>query len=78
MSLTVEDMRQAKVDNVEKSKDITYISRTVRTQAKLESKYLTTRHKKKRLLLTRNQKTGPRIPKELASIYNVLAAPEPE
>ena len=78
MSLTVQDMRQAKVDNVEKSKDITYISRTVRTLAKLESKYLTTRHKKKRLLLTRNQQTGPRIPKELASIYNVLAAPEPE
>ena len=71
-------MRQAKVDNVEKSKDKTFISRMVRTLAKLESKYLTTKHKKKRLLFTRNQKTGLIIPKERASICNVLAAPEPE
>ena len=53
MSLTVQDMRQAKVDNVEKSKDKTFISRMVRTLAQLESKYLTTRHKKKRSLFTR-------------------------
>ena len=78
MSLSVQDMRQVKVDNVDKSKDKTFISRMVRTLAKLERTYLTTRHKKKRLFFTRNQKTGPIILKERASICNVLTAPEPE
>ena len=78
MSLTFEDKRKVKVKTVEKSKDTTFISRMIKTLAKLETKYLTPQHKRKKRLFTRKQKTCSIVPKEFASIYHVLAAPEPE
>ena len=80
MSLTVQDMRQAKVDNnVKKSKNKTFISRMVKTLDKLETKYLAPRHKRKRRQFTNKQNTSPMTPKtQASSIYYVLSAPEPE
>ena len=78
MSLTFEDRRLAEVKTVEKSKDITFISRMVKTLAKLETKYLTPEHKRKKRLFTRKQKTSSIVPKEFDSFYHVLAAPEPD
>ena len=78
MSLTFEDRRQAEVKTVEKSKDRTFIARLTKTLTKLELKYATPEHKRKKRLFTRKQKTNPIVPRELASIYHTLAAPEPE
>ena len=80
MSLTVQDMRQAKVDNnVKKSKNKTFIFRMVKTLDKLETKYLAPRHKRKRRQFTNKQNTSPMTPKtQASSIYYVLLAPEPE
>ena len=75
MSITW-DRRQA--DTVQKSKDQTFINRMVKALTKLETKYLTPEHKRKKRLFTRKQKTCPIVPKELASIFHDLAAPEPE
>jgi len=61
-----------------KSKDKIFISRMVKTLTKLETKYKTPEHKRKKRLFSRKQRTNPIIPKELASIYHVLAAPEPD
>ena len=69
------DRRQA--DSVEKSKDKTFINRMVKALTKLETKYLTPEHKRKKRLFRRKQKTCSIVPKELASIYHDLAAPEP-
>ena len=65
-------------DPVMKSKDKTFIKRMVKTLAKLEAKYLIPEHKRKKKLFTRKQRSSPIVPRELASIYHVLAAPEPE
>ena len=83
MSLTFEDRRHAKiakVANVEKSKDKTFISRMVKaiTNTKLEGKYFTPEHKRKKRIFTRKLKTSPTVPREFARIYNVLAPREPE
>ena len=75
MSITC-DRKQA--DTVEKSKDQTFIKRMVKALTKLETKYRTPDHKRKKRLFTRKQKTCSIVPKELASIYHDLAAPEPE
>ena len=48
----------------------------VKTLAKLETKYLTPEHKRKKRLFVRKQKTNSIVPKEFNSIYNDLAAPE--
>ena len=77
MSLKVEDRRQAKVDTV-KRKDKIFISRMVKALTKLEIKYATLEHKRKKRLFTRKPKPNPIVPRELASIYHTLAAPEPE
>jgi len=61
-----------------KSKDKTFISRMVKTLTKLETKYQTPEHKRKKRLFVRKQKTSSIVPKELATIYNVLAACEPD
>ena len=45
---------------------------------KLETKYLTPEHKRRKRLFTRKQKTSSIVPREFSAIYNVLAAPEPE
>ena len=65
-------------DPVIKSKDKTFIKRMVKTLTKLEAKYLIPEHKRKKRLFTRKQRSSPIVPRELASIYHVLAAPEPE
>ena len=78
MSLTIEDRKQIETDTVVKCKDKTFISRMVKTLTKLEGKYLTPEHKRKKRIFTRKQKTSPIVPREFAAIYNVLAAPEPD
>ena len=78
MSLKTEDRRQAKVNTTVEKKDKTFISRMIKTVAKLEIKYATPEHKRKKRLFTRKRKTCSIVPKEFASIYNDLAAPEPE
>ena len=40
-------------------KDKTFISRMVKTLTKLEGKYLTPEHKRKKRIFTRKQKTSP-------------------
>ena len=62
---------------MQKRKDKAFISRMVKTLTKLETKQLTPRHNRKRRLFTSKQKSSPLIPKELASNYHVLLAPEP-
>ena len=76
MSLTFEDKRHAKVVLKEKSKDKTFICRMVKALNKFESKYQIPEHKRKKRLFTRKSKPSSIVPKELATIYNVLAAPE--
>ena len=80
MSLRTKDRRQTKTDTatVKKSKDQTFITRMVKTLSKLETKYQTPEHKRKKRLFVRKQKTSPIVPKEFATIYNVLAAREPD
>ena len=51
MSLIIDDRIKAEVDTMQKKKDKVFISRMVETLTKLEIKYLTTRHKKKRLVI---------------------------
>ena len=51
MSLKIDDRIKAEVDTMQKKKDKVFISRMVVTLTKLEIKYLTTRHKKKRLVI---------------------------
>ena len=67
-----------KTDTTEKRKDKAFITRMVKSLTKLEEKYRTPEHKRKRRLFLRKQRTSPIVPKELATIYHVLAAPEPE
>jgi len=69
---------EKKLGDSKKSKDRNFISRMVRTLTKLETKYQVPKHKRKRRLFTRKQRSSPVVPRELASIYYVLAAPEPE
>ena len=61
-----------------KFKDRNFISRMTRTLTKLETKYQVPEHKRKKRLFVRKQKTSPIIPREFATIYNALAAPEPD
>ena len=77
MSLTIDDRTKAEVDTMQKRKDKVFISRMVETLTKLEIKYLAPRRNTKRRLSTRKQKNRPTIPKELASDYHVLSAPDP-
>ena len=78
MSLTTEDKRQVEANTEVKSKDKTFISRMIKTITKLEGKYLTPEHKRKKRIFTRRKKTCAIVPREFATIYNVLAAPEPD
>ena len=78
MSLTTEDRRQVEANTVVKFKDRNFISRMVRTLTKLETKYQIPEHKRKKRLFSRKSKPGSIVPKELATIYNALAAPEPD
>ena len=77
MSITW-DTRQANTVPVQKSKDQTFINRMVKALTKLETKYKTPEHKRKKRLFTRKQRTCPIVPNEFSSIFHVLAAPEPE
>ena len=61
-----------------KRKDKAFINRMVKTLAKLETKYQVPEHKRKKRLFARKQKRSSIIPRELASIYHGLAAPEPD
>ena len=71
-------LKGKQTNTVAKRKDKTFINRMVKTLAKLEAKYQVPEHKRKKRLFSRKQRTNPIVPKELASIYHVLAAPEPE
>jgi len=65
-------------DSVMKSKDKNFILKMMKTLTKLEKKYLTPEHKRKKRLFTRKEKANPIVPKELDSIYRNLGAPEPD
>jgi len=65
-------------DSVMKSKDRNFVSRMVRTLTKLETKYQVPEHKRKKRLFIRKPRSSPIVPREFATIYNVLTAPEPE
>ena len=84
MSLTFKDMKDSEFATVGKSKDNTFISRMVKTLAKLEGKYLNFEHKRQKSIFTRKLKNGVMNSKELtynltsAYNYSVLAAPKPE
>ena len=71
-------MKEKQADIKGKSKDKTFIKKMVKTLTKLEAKYLTPEHKRKKRLFIRKPKPCPIVPKELSSIYNALAAPELE
>ena len=78
MSLRIENWGQAEVDAVKKSKDTNFISRMVKTLAKLETKYLGPRHIRKGRHFTKKHNSSPMTSKERApSINHVLAAPKP-
>ena len=68
--------RQA--DSIMQSKEKNFILKMVKKLDKLETKYLTPEHKRKKRLFTRKEKTRPIVPKEFDTIYHVLAAPEPD
>ena len=70
--------KEKQADTVVRRKDKTFINRMVKTLTKLETKYLTPEHKRKKRLFKRKEKTSPIVPKEFDTIYHVLAAPEPE
>merc|ERR1719481_1740647 len=76
MSCTSGKERQA--DSMVRSKDKAFINKMVKTLDKLEAKYKIPEHKRKKRLFTRKPKPCPIVPKEFSSIYNALAAPEPE
>ena len=79
MSLLIDDRTKATVKAMKKRRDKTFISRMVTTLTKLETKYLTPRHNSrgsKKQLYTKNHKNSPIVPDELASNYDVLAAPK--
>merc|ERR1712179_631692 len=76
MSLTTTERRQVKASTVVKDK--TFIIGMMKTLTKLELKYQTPEHKRKKRLFTRRQKTSSIVPKEFTSICHALAAPEPE
>ena len=71
-------LKGKQTNTVAKREEKTFINRMVKTLAKLEAKYQVPEHKRKKRLFSRKQRTNPIVPKELASIYHVLAAPEPE
>ena len=71
-------VKENQAKTVVRSKDKTYIARLIKTLTKLELKYATPEHKRKKRLFTRKQKTSPIVPKEFDTIYHVLAAPEPD
>ena len=70
--------RQADSVMKRKDKDKTFISKMMKTLNKLEAKYMTPEHKRKTRLFTRKQRSSSLVPKEFASIYYTLAAPEPK
>jgi len=71
-------LKEKQANTLATRKDKTFINRMVKTLAKLEAKYQVPEHKRKKRLFSRKQRTNPIVPKELASIYHALAAPEPE
>ena len=72
MLLTTTERRQVKANTVVKDK--TFITGMMKTLTKLELKYQTPEHKRKKRLFTRRQKTSCIVPKEFTSIYHALAA----
>ena len=69
---------RSQANNVQKGKTQTFINRMAKAITKLETKYKTPEHKRKKRLYTRKQKMSPIIPKEFSTIFNVLAASEPD
>ena len=74
--MPVSDVKEKQADTVVKRKDKSFINRMAKTLTKLEAKYQIPEHKRKKRLFSRKKRTNPIVPKELTSIYHVLAAPE--
>ena len=72
------EVKENHADTVVRRKDKTFINRMVKTLAKLEIKYLTPEHKRKKRLFTGKEKTSPIVPNKFDNIYHDLAAPEPD
>ena len=73
LSGSTEDSSQFKVDK----KDEAFVRRMLKTLTKLESKYLTPVHKRKKRLFTRKKRKIDIVPKDFSNIYKHLASPEP-
>ena len=73
VSGSTEDSSQFEVDK----KDEAFVRRMLKTLTKLESKYLTPVHKRKKRLFTRKKRKIDIVPKEFSSIYEHLASPGP-
>ena len=56
-------VKENQAKTVMRSKDKTYIARLIKTLTKLELKYATPEHKRKKRLFTRKQKTSPIVPR---------------
>ena len=70
--------RKRKAEIIKKGKDQTYITKMVKTLAKLEKKYQTPEHKRKPRLFKRKKMRCSIVPKELSSIYEHIATPGPD
>ena len=73
-STSKESSPPVKVDK----KDQVFVSRMVKLLSKLEVKYSTPPHKRKRKFFARKKKQSHIIPREFSTIYHNLAAPEPD
>ena len=69
-------LKTRQADSIMQSKEKNFILKMVKKLDKLETKYLTPEHKRKKRLFSRKEKTSPIVPKEFDSIYHALAAPE--
>lgn len=77
MSSSVQALRSSSAQNV-KNKDQAFITRMVKASCKLEVKYSTPPHKRKKNFFARKKRQSHVIPCEFSAIYHQLAAPEPE
>ena len=59
-------------------KDEAFVDKMLKVLSKLETKYLTPTHKRKKRLFTRKSKISHIVPQEFLAIYHNVAAPDPE
>ena len=77
-SASVSSIEDSKLPVEVDKKDEAYVDKMLKVLSKLETKYLTPTHKRKKRLFLRKKRTSHIVPREFDSIYHLLAAPEPE